>query len=116
MPWVAFINAVKLPTKRSRNYIMRKLLFAVVCLMVTGSAAYAQRSPRSEFFVGYSNLQAEGVPDRDNPSNVFSDDFFARRKGLHGVTVSGAGFFNSVFGIKGEFSVNRSDDSAAVVG
>jgi opacity protein-like surface antigen len=102
--------------KTKRNYTMRKLLLVVLCLIVTASAAYAQSGKRAEFYIGYSNIQAEGVPDRDDPTDVFDDDFFDRRRGLHGVNLQAAGFFNSVFGLKGDFSVNRGEDTAAIVG
>jgi len=92
---------------------MRKVFFVVACMLVTLPAALAQS--RGEFFVGYSNLQAEGVPDRNDPSNAFSSDFFDRRKGLHGVQASGAGYFGSVFGLKGDFSFHRNDDATSLL-
>jgi len=93
---------------------MRKLFFVIACVLVFAPLALAQS--RGEFFVGYSNLQAEGVPDRNDPSNAFSSDFFDRRKGLNGVNASGAGFFGSVLGLKGDFSFHRNTDSTGLIG
>lgn len=92
---------------------MQKIFLVMVCLLAAAMPAAAQ-SDRREFFVGYSNLQAEGLPDRNDPSNGFSNDFFDRRKGLHGVNISGAGFFNSGFGLKGDFSFHRTEDTTNV--
>ncbi|MFN7945336.1 MAG: outer membrane beta-barrel protein [Blastocatellia bacterium] len=97
---------------------MNKLLLMTVCLMLMTTAALAQSSSgsdkRAEVFIGYSNLQAEGVPDRNDPSNVFNSNFFDRRKGLHGVDGSLSWFFNSGVGLKGDVSFHRNEDSTAV--
>ncbi|HWQ32096.1 MAG TPA: outer membrane beta-barrel protein [Blastocatellia bacterium] len=94
---------------------MNRFYLIALCLLVMAPAALAQSSDRRvEFFIGYSNLQAEGVPDRNDPNNVFTGDFFDRRKGLHGVDGSITGFFNSGFGLKGDFSFHRNEDSTSV--
>jgi opacity protein-like surface antigen len=95
---------------------MRKLLFMAACLMFIAPAVFAQADKRVEFFVGYSNLQAEGIPDPDDPSNVFDEDFFDRRRSLHGFNASAAGYFNSVFGFKGDFSFHRNEDTTSFTG
>src|SRR5215210_3228686 len=93
---------------------MRKILLATAFLLAAAPIAWAQSDRRGEFFAGYSNLQAEGVPDRTGSTNPFSSDFFDRRKGLHGVNLSGTGYFNSVLGFKGDFSFHRTEDSTSV--
>lgn len=94
---------------------MNRFYLIALCLLVMAPAALAQSSDRRvEFFIGYSNLQAEGVPDRNDPNNVFNGDFFDRRKGLHGVNGSITGFFNSGLGLKGDFSFHRNEDSTSV--
>lgn len=94
---------------------MQKFFIAFALVLLAAPLARAQSDVRSEIFVGYSNLQAEGVPDRNDPSNTFSSNFFDRRKGLNGVLVSGAGYFNSVIGLKGDFSFHRNSDSSSLV-
>ena len=65
---------------------MPKILFATtVCLLVFTTAGAAQRP---EIFVGYTNLQAEGLPNRNNPNWVFDTEFFRDRTTLHGVNGS----------------------------
>ncbi|MGE0130781.1 MAG: outer membrane protein [Blastocatellales bacterium] len=95
---------------------MQKLFFILCCLLITVATAYAQPERRYEFFGGYSNLQAEGIPDRDSPGSVFDDNFFERRKGLHGFEISGGGYFTSTFGLKGDFSFHTDKDSTDFVG
>lgn len=93
---------------------MKSLLLIAVCLIVMAPASFAQG--RAEFFVGYSNLQAEGVPNPDNPGQIFDDDFFDRRRGAHGINGSITGYLNSVFGIKGDFSFHRNEDGTDFLG
>lgn len=90
---------------------MQRILFCVVCFCLCTSLVQAQNSDkRFEGFIGYSNLQVEGLPDRNNPSNAFDDDFLDRRKGLHGINGSVTGYFTSYLGLTGDFSFNRAED------
>jgi opacity protein-like surface antigen len=95
---------------------MRKFFLIALSLLAIGPAVYAQSDRRAEIFIGYSNLQGEGIVDADNPSEVFDDDFFDRRLGLHGLNASIAGFFTPAFGMKADFSFHRNEDSASIVG
>jgi opacity protein-like surface antigen len=95
---------------------MKKLFLLALSLLVSGSVAYAQSDRRAEVFIGYSNLQGEGLVDADDPTEVFDDDFFDRRLGLHGLNASIAGFFNPAFGIKGDFSFHLNEDNATIIG
>lgn len=95
---------------------MRQIFLVTVCLVLLGSVSFAQSDKKAEVFIGYSNLQAEGIPDRSNPGTAFDDDFFDRRKGLHGVNASVAGYFFSRFGIVGDFSFHRTEDTANSIG
>lgn len=88
-----------------------KLFFATFCLILLSSATFAQNNKRTDFFIGYSNLQAEGVPNNNDPTNVFSDNFFERRTGLHGVNLAATGYFNNFVGITGDFSFHRKKDT-----
>jgi opacity protein-like surface antigen len=76
-----------------------------------GPTAFAQSDRRVELFVGYSNLQGEGIVDPEDPDDVFDNDFFDRRRGLNGFNASVTGYLSSVFGIKGDFSFHRNEDS-----
>jgi opacity protein-like surface antigen len=95
---------------------MKNLVLMLLSILVIGPAVYAQSDRRAEVFIGYSNLQGEGIVDPDDPTEVLDDDFFDRRLGLHGVNASVAGFFNSAFGIKGDFSFHRNEDNADIIG
>lgn len=86
--------------------MMRKLIFSTLCLLLLSVASLAQ-DKKADFFIGYSNLQAEGITNFNNPSTVFDDDFFDRREGLHGFGLSATGYFNNWFGITGDFSWHR---------
>jgi hypothetical protein len=95
---------------------MKKSILIAISMLVFAPSIFAQTSKPFEFFIGYSNVQGEGIIDRDDPSAVFDDDFFDRRLGLHGVNASIAGYFNSALGFKGDFSFHRNEDTAAVLG
>src|ERR1051325_8058653 len=86
---------------------MKKYFLATFCLFVLSSVGFAQGSKKADFFIGYSNLQAEGVPNRDNPASIFDENFFDRRTGLHGFDVSATGYFAGPLGITGDFSFHR---------
>ncbi len=95
---------------------MQKILLVAACLLLAAPAAFAQSEKRVEVYAGFSNLQAEGIPDPDDPGNVFDDNFFDRRRGLNGFNLTLDGYFNSVFGLKGDFSFHRNEDSTGVTG
>jgi hypothetical protein len=75
---------------------------------------FAQNEGEPQFFVGYSNLQAEGLPEKNDPDNLFSPDFLDRRTTLHGINAE-VTFPLSMLGITGDFSFNRNDRSQDVV-
>ena len=84
--------------------MIKTLLATAACILVTTTAALAQ-SP--EFFVGYTNLQAEGLPERNDPNWVFNTDFFRARTTLHGVNASISGYGDAGIGFTGDFSFSR---------
>jgi opacity protein-like surface antigen len=90
---------------------MRKPISVVIFLLAFAAVSFAQGAGadrRPEIFVGYSNLQAEGVPERDaNSNNSFSDAVFGERSGLHGVEASVTGYLTPRFGVTGDFSFNQ---------
>lgn len=89
---------------------MSKFLLSILCLLVLAATAMAQSDKRVEFFAGYSNLQAEGINDPNDPTDP-SGNFFERRSGLHGFEVAATGFLNKGFGITGDFSFHQDEDS-----
>jgi Outer membrane protein beta-barrel domain len=95
---------------------MMKSILIAISILVIAPSIYAQDYKPAELFIGYSNVQGEGIVDRDDPSEVFDDDFFDRRLGMHGINTSIAGYFNSFLGIKGDFSFNRNEDRASIIG
>jgi opacity protein-like surface antigen len=83
-------------------------------LMFSAVSAFAQSDRRPEFFVGYSNLQAEGFPDRNDPNNFFSNAFLNRRATLHGINLEATLFPLDHVGVTGNISYNRRKRSADV--
>jgi opacity protein-like surface antigen len=83
---------------------MVKTLFATVACILIAAPLVSAQSP--EFFIGYSNLQGEGLPDRNEPGWVFNTDFFRQRTTLHGVNAAITGYIRG-FGFTGDFSFNR---------
>ena len=90
---------------------MRKTLFLALILAAFASVASAQTTTDElgpVVFVGYSNLQAEGVPSHEqNTNNSFDDRVFGNRAGLHGVNAAVTGYVTPRFGITGDFSFNQ---------
>jgi len=95
---------------------VRKLFFLSLLTLVCALPCAAQTTQttagndrRPEFFVGYSHLQAEGLPERDTNQGSFSDDLFGERAGLHGINVSATGYLTPRFGLTGDFSYHSRD-------
>jgi opacity protein-like surface antigen len=93
---------------------MRKVLLLAFLTVASASAAFGQAitdERRFEIFGGYSNLQAEGIPERSlSPTDpTFNERLFNDRTGLHGFNIEGTGYFTPVFGLTGDFSFNKQD-------
>jgi opacity protein-like surface antigen len=88
----------------------RLILLAVVCTFSTVSL-FAQSDRKAEVFVGYSNLQAQGLPDKNNVTGVFSSDFLNNRSTLHGFATEVNGFLSGPVGLTGSFSFNENKQS-----
>lgn len=90
---------------------MRKAFFLFLLVAVCATSALAQSSTAktgTEVFVGYSNLQAEGVPSQEqNQNNSFDDRVFGERTGLHGVNAEVTQYITERFGVTGDFSLNQ---------
>ena len=79
--------------------------------MFSGISLFAQSERKPEIFFGYSNLQAQGLPDRNNSTGIFGSDFFNNRTTLHGFNTEVSGFLADTFGITGSFSFNENSRS-----
>jgi opacity protein-like surface antigen len=69
--------------------------------------------PGAEFFVGYTNLQSEGLPNRNTPGWVFDNSFFRDRSTQHGANVELSGFATNWFSLTGDVSFARQSESAS---
>jgi hypothetical protein len=94
--------------------MLKTFLVVLTCLFVAAPVAMAQRRP--EVFVGYTNLQSEGLPNRNQPSWPFNTDFFRDRTTQHGVNVAFSGYGISGFGFTGDASWARQGTSSQFTG
>jgi opacity protein-like surface antigen len=89
---------------------MRKVFFFALFMFLCAPASFAQTTEKKgpEFFVGYTNMQAEGVPSQEtNTNNSFDDRVFGDRAGLHGFNAEVTGYITPRFGLTGDFSFNQ---------
>jgi opacity protein-like surface antigen len=89
----------------------RRSLILFVLIALSATSLFAQSDVKPKYFIGYSNLQAEGLPNKNDPENVLSPDFLDRRTTLHGMNAE-ATFAIRNFGITGDFSFNRNKESS----
>ena len=85
------------------------LLFTLLAL--SAASLFSQSDVKPRYFIGYSNLQAEGLPNKNDPDNIISPDFLDRRTTLHGVNAEATLPIQN-FGITGDFSFNRNKASS----
>lgn len=88
---------------------MRKLIVMGLLVLFCASLSVAQTVSGGggpEVFVGYSNLQAEGLPE-PNESGSVGRSLFGQRTGLHGINTEITGYFTPRFGLTGDFSYNQ---------
>ena len=90
----------------------RSVLLSLLLILLP-VALFAQNDSTPKFFLGYSNLQAEGLPNKNNPNNVLSPEFIDRRSTLHGFNVEATLPIRN-FGITGDFSFNNAGKSVDV--
>lgn len=86
--------------------MFKTLTVLVACVLLAAPMAVAQGRP-AEIFLGYANLQGEGLPDRNSVEGFFNSDFFGSRSTLHGVNASLSGFGASGLGFTGDLSFAR---------
>ena len=88
---------------KSRSFIVLLVTAAVLAAVPCNAQVVGKNL---KIFVGYSNLQAEGLQDTNTPAGVFDTDFFRDRTTLHGIDTSVTGAYKGV-GITGDVSWNR---------
>src|SRR5262245_43610652 len=86
---------------------MKQSLLLVSVLMLSAVSSFAQSERKPEIFLGYSNLQAQGLPDKNNLTGLFGSNFFNDRTTLHGFNSEVSGFLADNFGLTGNFSFNE---------
>src|SRR5262245_16626612 len=91
--------------------LLRKSILLVTIFAFSTVAVFAQSEHKPEIFFGYSNLQAQGLPDKNNTTGIFGSDFFNNRTTLHGFNSEVTGHLADAFGITGNFSFNENSRS-----
>src|ERR1051325_11451431 len=87
---------------------MRYLKFALTVVFTFSAVSlFAQSDRRTEVFLGYSNLQAQGLPDKNNITGIFGSDFLNNRTTLHGFNTDVSAFLTDNVGLTGNFSFNE---------
>jgi len=92
----------------------RKAAVFLPVLMFSAVSLFAQSERKPEIFLGYSNLQAQGLPDRNNLTGILGSDFFNNRTTLHGFDSEVTGFLRNNFGLTGNFSFNENNRTTSV--
>jgi len=92
-----------------------KLVLPVV-FMFSAASLFAQSDRRAEVFVGYSNLQAEGVLDTSSVGGLLSSAFLNNRTNMHGFNTDASAFLTDSVALTGNFSFNENGRSANFLG
>src|SRR5262245_31191722 len=89
----------------------QRLVLFFTLLALSATSLFSQSDVKPRYFIGYSNLQSEGLPNNNDPDNIISPDFLNRRTTLHGVNAEATLPIQN-FGITGDFSFNRNKQSS----
>ena len=96
---------------------MRYVRFVLpVVFMFFAGSLFAQSDRRAEVFVGYSNLQAEGVLDTSSVSGLFSSAFLNNRTNMNGFNTDVSAFVTDAVALTGNFSFNENGRSVNFLG
>ena len=95
------------------RYLMVLLVISSALAGVPSNAQVVGKNLK--VFVGYSNLQAEGLQNNNTPPGIFDTDFFRDRTTLHGINASVTGAFKGI-GLTGDVSYNRNSQNADFTG
>ena len=86
--------------------LRKSLMLLVVVLAFSSVSLFAQSDRKTEFALGYSNLQGQGLPNQNNLTGIFGSDFFNNRSTLHGFGTEVTAYPSDKFGLTGDFSFN----------
>ena len=96
------------------RYLIALLVISSVLVAVPGHAQVVGKNLK--IFVGYANLQAEGLQNNNTPpAGAFDTDFFRDRTTLHGGNFSITGAYKGV-GLTGDVSFNRNRQESDITG
>jgi hypothetical protein len=100
------LQSAQIRTKERKEPAMIKgSLIVLACMLLTAPFAHAQKT---EAFVGYTNLQSEGLPEKNDPAwSAFDVPFFKQRTTLHGVNGAFTGYVAEGFSFTGDVSWSR---------
>jgi opacity protein-like surface antigen len=90
-------------------------LFLLPFILFSSASLFGQSERQSEFTFAYSNLQALGLPDKNDLTGIFGSDFFNNRTTLHGFNTEATKFLAGTFGLTGDFSLNTNKRSNMVI-
>jgi len=88
------------------RYIIISLLAVSTLLAAVPCNAQVAADKKVKVFLGYSNLQAEGLQNTNTPPGIFDTEFFRDRTTLHGGNFELTGTYKGV-GLTGDVSFNR---------
>ncbi len=83
--------------------LTRRILSLIPLLLLPAASLFAQSERKPEVFVGYSNLQGQGLQDQNG--------LFNNRATLHGFDTEVTPFLGDRLGITGDFSFNENGSS-----
>jgi hypothetical protein len=89
----------------------QKPLLLLVVILCSAIPIFAQSEHKPEIYLGYSNLQAQGLPDQNDVTGIFGSNFLNSRTTLHGFNSSVTGFLTDSVGLTGDFSFNENNRS-----
>jgi len=87
-----------------------------VVFMLSASSSFAQSDRRAEVFIGYSNLQAQGLLDTSSFGGLLGSTFMNNRTLLNGFNTDASAFLTDNIALTGNFSFNENGRSANFLG
>jgi hypothetical protein len=94
-----------------RPTLFRNVICAVLLASAAGYSQSGTQESRVETFIGYTNLQSEGLPNRNTPGWVFDNGFFRSRSTQHGASLAVSGFATNWFSLTGDISFARQSEN-----
>jgi opacity protein-like surface antigen len=92
-----------------------KVILPLVFIL-SATSLFAQSDRRTEVFVGYSNLQAQGLLNTDSVTGFLGSEFLGNRTTLHGFNTEVSAFLTDNVALTGNFSFNENSQSNNLIG